>query len=93
MHESSKNYEIPDLLPQPEPISPIRLNFSDFLASPNGSSTNLDSVSSLDDKVNSEKSTQVGEKEKLNTNNLIYKVMVESKSEGKERIYIYDDFC
>jgi len=40
-HTSKINYEIPDLLPQPEPISPIKLTFSDFIISPNGTSTNL----------------------------------------------------
>jgi hypothetical protein len=40
---SSSYHEIPDLLPRPEPISPMRLSFSDFLKSPNGSSTNLNS--------------------------------------------------
>lgn len=88
-NETSKNsnhHEISDLLPQPEPISPIRLNFSEFSASPNGSSTNLNSISPLDDKVNSEKSKKDGEKEKQSNNNtLIYKVVVESKSEGKEQ--------
>ncbi|CAG8515043.1 15568_t:CDS:2 [Rhizophagus irregularis] len=40
---SSSNHEIPDLLPHPEPISPIRLSFSDFLRSPNSSTANLNS--------------------------------------------------
>lgn len=40
---SSSNHEIPDLLPRPEPISPIRLSFSDFLKSPNSSTANLNS--------------------------------------------------
>ncbi|GES83027.1 hypothetical protein RCL_jg19954.t1 [Rhizophagus clarus] len=40
---SSSNSEIPDLLPRPEPISPIRLSFSDFLKSPNSSTTDLNS--------------------------------------------------
>jgi len=87
-NESSKNqnhFEIPDLLPQPEPVSPIRLNFSDFLATPNGSSTNLNSVSPFDDKVNSEKLKKDGEKEKQNNNTIIYKVVVDSKSEASKK--------
>src|SRR5207245_220071 len=40
---SLNRYEISDLLPHPEPISPIRLSFSDFIESPNGSLTNLNS--------------------------------------------------
>ncbi|PKY58894.1 hypothetical protein RhiirA4_513834 [Rhizophagus irregularis] len=88
-NETSKNsnlHEIADLLPQPEPVSPIRLNFSDFSDSPNGSSTNLNSISPLDDKVNFEKSKKDGEKEKQSNNNtLIYKVVVESKSEASKK--------
>ncbi|CAG8725463.1 10277_t:CDS:2 [Rhizophagus irregularis] len=88
-NETSKNsnlHEIADLLPQPEPVSPIRLNFSDFSDSPNGSSTNLNSISPLDDKVNFEKSKKDGEKEKqINNNTLIYKVVVESKSEASKK--------
>ncbi|RIA87220.1 hypothetical protein C1645_740280 [Glomus cerebriforme] len=82
-NNSSSLYEMPNLLPQPEPISPIRLSFSDFLISPNGSSTNLNSNSlSQDDKETSGTSTQDGEKENKIDATITYK---ETKSEAPKK--------